>query len=61
MPKLFVKYSGEEIVGYRFGDSSQAVALLVDGGYKTEEEAVLAWYKERKNENVKNIENNTRD
>ncbi|MBR5874841.1 MAG: hypothetical protein IKY90_08945 [Oscillospiraceae bacterium] len=48
MPTMFYKYSGEEIVGYRFGDGSQAIALLVDGGYPTEEEAVLAWYKERK-------------
>lgn len=48
MPKLYIKYSGEKIVGYRFGDSSRAMALLVDGGYPTEEEAVLAWYRERK-------------
>lgn len=32
-------------IAYRYGPSWQATALFMDGGYKTPEEAKLAWLK----------------
>lgn len=67
MLQMYIKERNGRPTEYRFGESWRATALLVDGGYSTEEEAVLAWaaecgyLKERKHKNVKNIKNHTSD
>lgn len=43
--QLYTKMIGDRPVAYRYGPSWQATALFVDGGYKTPEEAKLAWLK----------------
>ena len=44
--ELYVKYRGDKPVAYRYGPRWQATALWMDGGYKTPEEAKLAWLRE---------------
>lgn len=44
--QLYTKMRGGEPVAYRYGPEWQATALMIDGGYKTPEEAKLAWLRE---------------
>lgn len=34
----------ERIAGYRFGEPYEAMALYMEGGFKTEQEALKRWY-----------------
>ena len=34
----------ERIAGYRFGEPYEAMALYMEGGFKTEQEALERWY-----------------
>lgn len=34
----------ERIAGYRFGEPYEAMALYMEGGFKTEQEALKKWY-----------------
>lgn len=43
---LYTEYRDGVPSRYRYGPSWQATALMVDGGYKTPEEAKLAWLRE---------------
>lgn len=36
----------EKIVGYRFGEPWVAMALYTEGGFKTQQEALVRWYNE---------------
>ena len=36
----------EKIVGYRFGEPWAAMALYTEGGFKTQQEALVRWYNE---------------
>lgn len=46
MPEMYVKYNGDEIVGYVYGEPWIAQALFMDDiGYPTEEEAIEMWEK----------------
>ena len=48
MPELYIKYEGDTPVAYAYGEEWVAMALFMDDiGYQTEEEAVLAWYREQ--------------
>ena len=39
--------NGKETVrGYRFGESWVATALYMEGGFKTETEALMRWYQD---------------
>ena len=41
------KEGNEFVAGYRFGEPAQAAMLFFEGSrFETEEEAMLAWYKE---------------
>lgn len=44
--QLYTKYRGETPVAYRYGPSWVATQLFIEGGYKTPEEAKLAWLRE---------------
>lgn len=44
--QLYTKMHGDVAVEYQYGPSWKAWQLLVDGGYKTPEEAKLAWLRE---------------
>lgn len=46
MLKMYIKETNGVPIAYRFGENYEAIALLIDGGYKTQEEAVLAWARE---------------
>lgn len=47
--------NGKETVrGYRFGEPWAATALYMEGGYKTETEALKRWYQELQKEGQKN-------
>ena len=57
MPQMYVKYNGDVLIGYAYGDEWVSQALFMDDWcYKTEEEAIQAWKrfeeKERKNERI---------
>lgn len=46
MPELYIKYRGDTPYQYRYGDESEVMRLLIDGGYSTPEEAFKAWLEE---------------
>lgn len=46
MAELYVKYRGNEPVAYRYGEEWEATRLLMEGGYKTAEEAMEAYEEE---------------
>ena len=50
MASLFIEYRDGKPHAYRYGDDWVAMQLAMEGGYPTEEEAVLAWYREQKKE-----------
>ena len=50
MPEMYVKYCGDTPVAYRYGEEWVAFQLLMEGGYKTPEEAIEAWEKSEKHE-----------
>ena len=41
--QLYTKYRGETPVAYRYGPEWVAMELMMEGGYKTPEEAKLRW------------------
>lgn len=49
VPKMYVKISNGVPVAYRYGYDYEQAALLADGGYKTQEEAINAFYSVRGN------------
>lgn len=48
MPELYIKYRGDTPVAYRYGEEWEAARLWIDGGYKTAEEAIAAYERERR-------------
>ena len=44
VPKMYVKISDGIPVAYKYGYEYEQAALLVDGGYKTQEDAINAFY-----------------
>lgn len=48
-PQLFTKRMGDRPEEYRYGGENAAIALYLEGGYPTPEEAVAAWEKEQEN------------
>lgn len=46
MAELYIKYRGDTAVAYRYGEEWEATRLMIDGGYKTAEEAIVAYEKE---------------
>ena len=44
IPKLYAKFSDGVPVAYRYGYEYEAMALVVDGGYETAEDAINAFY-----------------
>ena len=46
MTELYIKYRGDTPVAYRYGEEWEATRLMIDGGYKTAEEAIAAYEKE---------------
>lgn len=45
---MYTKGEGDNIIGYRFGEPIEAMALWVDDGFKTSEEAFMYWYNQHK-------------
>ena len=43
--KMYILYRGKKPVAYRYGPEWVAQQLLMEGGYKTPEEAKEAWRK----------------
>ena len=43
--QMYVLYRGETPVAYRYGEEWVSQELLMEGGFKTEEEAIAAWEK----------------
>lgn len=41
--KMYVEYIDEKPVAYRYGEEWVQQQLLMEGGYKTPEEAIEAW------------------
>ena len=46
-PKMYIKYRGDTPVEYLYGPSWKAMQLMMEGGYKTPEEAKAAWEREQ--------------
>lgn len=51
IPELYTKYRGDTPVAYRYGEPWEATRLMIDGGYKTPEEAINAWEREQEKSN----------
>ena len=45
--KMYVEYRDGEPHSYLYGPSWKAMELMIDGGYKTPEEAKAAWEQEQ--------------
>ncbi len=41
---LYVEYCGDKPIAYRYGEPWVAQQLLMEGGYKTPEEAKEKWF-----------------
>lgn len=48
MPQMYIKYRDGVPVAYCYGDEWVSMYLLMEGGYKTPEEAIAAWEQEQK-------------
>ena len=48
MADLYIEYRGDTPVAYRYGEEWEAMRLLMEGGYKTPEEAIAAYERERR-------------
>lgn len=47
--QMYVLYHGETPVAYRYGEEWVSQELLMEGGFKTEEEAIAAWERYKEN------------
>ena len=47
--QMYVLYRGETPVAYRYGEEWVSQELLMEGGFKTEEEAIAAWERYKEN------------
>ena len=55
MAEMYIKYDGDKLVGYAYGDEWVSQALFMDDWcYKTQEEAVKAWERYLKTKEKKN-------
>lgn len=52
MAELYIKYRGDTPVAYRYGEEWEAMRLFMEGGYKTPEEAIDAYERERRADNA---------
>lgn len=50
MPQLYTKFRNGAPIEYRYGDEWVSMYLLMEGGYKTPEEAIAAWEQEQNRE-----------
>lgn len=48
MAELYVEHRDGTPVAYRYGEEWEAMRLYVEGGYKTPEEAIAAYERERR-------------
>ena len=51
MAELYVLYRDGTPVAYRYGEEWVSQQLLMEGGYKTPEEAIRAYENEKENKN----------
>ena len=51
MAELYIEYRGDTPVAYRYGEEWEAMRLSMEGGYKTPEEAIAAYERERREDN----------
>lgn len=51
MAELYVEYREGTPVAYRYGEEWEAMRLYMEGGYKTAEEAIAAYERERRADN----------
>lgn len=48
MSELYAIYREEKPYAYRYGEEWEAMALMIDGGHKTPQEAFEAWLMEHR-------------